>query len=403
MKHNLLFVALMGVAVLAWGQGTTKSVLFVGNSYTEVNNLPSLVQSVARSVGDDIEYQSHTPGGCTFQQHCTNNSMTLIQSGAWDVVVLQEQSQLPSFPDGQVATECLPYAAQLVSAVYAANDCTEPMFYMTWGRKNGDRSNAAAFPPLGTYEGMDSLLYLRYMMMAHNNDASVCPVGRVWHYLRDNHPDIELYSADESHPSMAGSYAAACAFYAMIFHKDPTAITYNPGIKDEHASIIRSVAATVVLGQMDSWTRPLPVADFEVVDSCFIVNHSQHATSYLWDFGGGITSERENPLDDLNLMGYEGNATLIVKRHCMSDTVTKYVVIDGSGIDNTANSHSSIVISNPVKGSFTVGCEGKVELYDTHGRRVVVAEGGNPINVEALPAGLYLLRVQGRSYKVIVA
>lgn len=254
MKKKLLIVALVLFALAANAQ-ETKRVLFIGNSYTDVNNLPLLVQRVSESAGNMIEYQSNTPGGCTFQQHCSNQSMTLIRQGGWDVVVLQEQSQLPSFPQNQVENECLPYAAQLVDAVYHYNPDGEAMFYMTWGRKFGDQPNARFFPVLGTYEGMDSMLYERYMYMARANDASVCPVGRVWRYLRNNHADIELYERDESHPSLCGSYAAACAFYTMIFHRSPRDITYTPEIDDMAASNIRQAVETVVYDNLSFWLR----------------------------------------------------------------------------------------------------------------------------------------------------
>jgi hypothetical protein len=40
--------------------------------------------------------------------------------------------------------------------------------------------------------------------MAETNDAIVAPVGAVWNYIRQNHPEIELYNPDESHPSLIG-------------------------------------------------------------------------------------------------------------------------------------------------------------------------------------------------------
>ena len=236
-------------------QGESKRVLFIGNSYTEVNNLPQLVQRVAESAGDVIEYQSNTPGGCTFQQHCNNHSMDLIRQGGWDVVVLQEQSQLPSFPQSQVEVELFPYAQQLVEAVYNNNPEGEAMFYMTWGRKYGDQQNAPYFPVLGTYEGMDSMLYERYMYMARQYDASVCPVGRVWRHLRTNYPEIELYQSDGSHPSLAGSYAAACAFYTLIFHRSPQYITYQPEIDANQALSIRYAVDSVVFDNLSFWLR----------------------------------------------------------------------------------------------------------------------------------------------------
>ena len=242
-------------ATMLLAQGERKRVLFIGNSYTDVNNLPQLVQRVAESVGDALEYQSNTPGGCTFQQHCTNRSMDLIRQGGWDVVVLQEQSQLPSFPQSQVEVEVFPYAQRLVDSVYAHCPDGEPMFYMTWGRKNGDQQNALYFPVLGTYEGMDSMLYERYLYMAREYDASVSPVGRVWRYLRANSPHIELYQSDESHPSMYGSYAAACTFYTMLFHRSPLTITYCPEIDETDAVTIREAVQRVVFDTLSFWLR----------------------------------------------------------------------------------------------------------------------------------------------------
>ena len=259
-------------------------VLFIGNSYTEANNLPDMVQQVARSAGKDITYASNTPGGCTFSMHCNNNSMNLIRQGGWDVIVLQEQSQLPSFPQNQVETQCLPFAKCLADSAIAYNPDVKVMFYMTWGRKNGDDGNAPYFPVLGTYEGMDSMLCLRYMQMKEDNDAFVCPVGRVWRQIRFLHPEIELYDADGSHPSPAGSYAAACAFYAMIFApwhatmptlpEEITAdsialsaahtvdnVTYTADLDKHTAFLVREIVDAVVFDSLYVWQKRMSVID----------------------------------------------------------------------------------------------------------------------------------------------
>ena len=107
----------------------TKNVLFLGNSYTGVNNLPLLTYNLALSLGDTINYDSNTPGGYTYEGHSTNaTSLAKIAQGNWDFVVLQEQSQKPSFPPSQVATEVYPYAQVLVDSIKSANACTEPFF-----------------------------------------------------------------------------------------------------------------------------------------------------------------------------------------------------------------------------------------------------------------------------------
>lgn len=91
-------------------------------------------------------------------------------------------SLLPSI--SQVETDVFPYAHYLDSVINFYNPCVETAFYMTWGRKNGDASNCSFWPPVCTYDGMDSLLNLRYRMMADSNASILSPVGAVWNYIR---------------------------------------------------------------------------------------------------------------------------------------------------------------------------------------------------------------------------
>ncbi len=258
-KTVVLIALFAFLSLPTWAQQSAK-VFFVGNSYTQVNDLPRLVADIAQNMGDEMVYASNTPGGCTFEMHCSNASMDKICQGGWDFVVLQEQSQLPAFPIEMVEEMVYPFAKQLVDSTYAFNPDGEAMFFMTWGRKNGDTEFGPMYPMMSTYEGMDSLLYARYMYMAETNDASVCPVGRVWHYLRDTHGEIELYTHDESHPSLAGSYAAACAFYTMMFGRNPDSITYEAGLGMKTAGIIRSAVHDVVYDSLWKWQRPEPNA-----------------------------------------------------------------------------------------------------------------------------------------------
>lgn len=230
-------------------------VLYIGNSYIGVNDLPSLIKDIVKAAGDTIEYSASTPGGCTFQQHL-NQSISLIQQGDWDYVVLQEQSQLPSFPENQFMQESYPYAQQLCEQVRLYNPEAKIVFYMTWGRKNGDAMNCQYFPPLCTYEGMDSLLYHRYMMMAEDNDAYVSPVGYVWRYFRKNYPQIELYQSDESHPSLVGSYIAAFCFYTLIYEKDPFNFSFNSSIDQTVMDTIQSTVSRLVYDSLYKWKFP---------------------------------------------------------------------------------------------------------------------------------------------------
>ena len=232
----------------------SKNVLFLGNSYTQYNNMPGLVNSVANSVGDWITYDSNTPGGYRLLNHAADNtSMIKIFSNDWDHVVLQAQSQEPSWADWQVQQDVFPYAKQLCDSIRSNNGCTEPVFYMTWGRENGDASNCANISWVCTYEGMDSVLNKNYRRMGEQNRALVSPVGAVWHYIRDHYPAMDLYAADGSHPSQLGSYVAAVTFYTIFFEKDPELTSFNYSLSAADADTIRKAVGVVVYDSLAKW------------------------------------------------------------------------------------------------------------------------------------------------------
>jgi len=113
--------------------------------------MPNLLQRVASSAGDILYTESRTPGSRRISQHAADPQVfKIIRSRDWDYIVIQCQSQEPSFHDGQVASDVLPYTKILCDSIRANSACTIPLFFMTWGRKNGDASNCDFFPPLCT-------------------------------------------------------------------------------------------------------------------------------------------------------------------------------------------------------------------------------------------------------------
>lgn len=334
MKRAFILLAIVFTAAFSWAQETPKKVLFVGNSYTYVNNLPSLIQQMSESTGCRMEFEQVTPGGATFNQHCNSSgAMESIGRGGWDAVVLQEQSQLPSFSWSQFSAESLPFACQLAEAAYARNDCAEVIFYMTWGRKNGDAGNADEFDSLATYEGMDDLLCERYTYMAQINNASVSPVGRVWRKLRTEHPDIELYQSDESHPSLAGSYAAACSFYTILFHNDPTLVTADLGLDAETAQTIRLAAKSVVfdsLWKFSCHAFGTVEETGDVMSRRFKCLSAVEPELCLWEFGDGESATELNPSHTYITSGVYA-VRLIAGKRCHPDTTVWRIAIGSDG------------------------------------------------------------------------
>lgn len=295
--YLLLLITLPSFHTIA--QQTIRKVLFLGNSYTAVNNLPQMISELASSTGDSLIFDSNTPGGYTLEQHFNNTTSTSkIAAGGWDYVVMQEQSQLPAWIDYYSSGP-----AALSMLIKQHNQCARKLFYMTWGRKNGDASNCANWPPVCTYEGMDSLLRLRYIEMATWREGEISPVGAVWRYIRQNHPSIELYQPDESHPSVAGTYAAACSFYASIFKKDPSLITNNNILSPTESAIIRNAAKLIVYDSLSTWdfASHVPVPEFRYsigpgINEVLFTNTSFNTDSFAWDFGDGNISGLEEPV-----------------------------------------------------------------------------------------------------------
>ncbi len=285
-------------------QGISRNVLFLGDSYISVNNLPQLTALAASSAGDNLSYDSYTPGGYKLIQHASNTtSRSKVMAGGWDYVVLQDQSQTPALENGNFPLG----STQLCKLIKQHNPCAQPLFYMTWGRENGDPLNCPTFTPMCTYNGMDSLLSMNYTYMAAQMNAEVSPVGAVWKYLRQNYPALDLYEPDGSHPTPAGSYVAACCFYTAIFKKSPLLITYNFSLSSTDAAIIRNAVKTIHFDRLQAWNFKVnPTSDFNysigsgVNEAIFnfkppYVGIGPYSNHFVWDFGDGNTITLVNP------------------------------------------------------------------------------------------------------------
>lgn len=405
---NFIFIFALFISFNLYSQ--SKKVLFIGNSYTGANNLPKLVYDVALSVGDTLVYDKHTPGGNRLMNHATNpTALAKINSNNWDHVVLQGQSQEPSFPDAQVATEVYPFATMLCDSIRANDPCTRPVFYMTWGRENGDASNCAVWPPVCTYEGMDSLLNLRYRIMGDDNEAYVSPVGAVWHYIRDNHPDIDLYSSDGSHPSQAGSYAAACTFYSILFQKNPTLISFNSSLSESDANTIKEAAKIIAFDNLSEWNVGTfdPVADFSFTQNGTEItfnNNSTFADSYQWIFGDGEVSTDVNPIHN-----FPNNNTftiqLIANKCGVADTISTDIVIEVVASNNILKSDIN-VFPNPTKDKININNIPKnstITIIDETGKewnQIQNQTESLQFSLSKLNPGLYFMKIQNKDGEI---
>lgn len=415
MKQLIVLLITFLIANISFAQDTL-NVLFVGNSYTNYNGLRNIVSDIATSQGNVLTTDQSTPGGYTLEGHTTNTStQDKIAEGDWDFVTLQEQSQKPSFSPSQVSATVYPFATELVNDIRAANPCAEPLFFMTWGRENGDQSNCQFYEPLCTYEGMQERLTQSYNEMAVDNNAMVSPVGEAWRRVRATHPDISLYTGDGSHPNVHGSYLAACVFYSMMFGESMEGDYFVPdGINIEDAEILRSIADETVFDEMETWNfstlEVTAAADYTLEDNVLTcTNNSMNETMVSWDFGDGNTSMDDNPEHSYTTSG-AFTVICTVSNECTSDLYTFDIYSIVSDIENLEN-HEITISPNPFESEIKIegiSLEGlTADIFDATGKKIQEVEFSEDglVDLRHLTQGVYFLKceIKGLSsvYKIV--
>ncbi len=389
----------------SFGQQKTKRILFLGNSYTYYNDLPKMLADVASSMGDSIIFDSNTPGGYTLKEHTTNIiSLNKIGVGNWDYVILQEQSQLPALPISQVNSDVFPYARILDSIINKKNICAETIFYMTWGRKNGDGSNCSSWPPVCTYKGMDSLLAIRYKTMADTNNAFLSPVGAVWKKIKQNFPLLELYQSDESHPVEAGTYIAACCFYTITFRKNPMLISFNASLSAIDAANIKMAVKQIVydslikynVGKYDAKAAFTYTSSNENIFA--FTNTSKNADTYFWNFGDGATSILENPIHKFVNAG-NFSVKLTASKCDKKDSIIQVLNVVNFLV-SIEDSLSIKIFPNPVKSMLTINKKNLTnityKIINSLGKIIktgIINNTSKQIDVSTIANGIYFLQL----------
>jgi hypothetical protein len=212
----LLYVLLATLGATAPGRAQEQEpihrVLFIGNSYTYYHSMPQLFAAIAEHTmpGHRVETKFIGGGGATLNKHWeVGQALEEIRTSTWDHVILQGQSMLglddlrnPGIPE-----RFFEYARMFDREIRASG--AETVFYMTWSRE--------ASPQDQDY------LADAYSTIARETGSLVAPVGLVWGGLR-NSSTVHLYERDGSHPSVAGSVAAAVTLSAAMFGIAPESL-----------------------------------------------------------------------------------------------------------------------------------------------------------------------------------
>jgi hypothetical protein len=245
----ILFLALCGCSPPCSDDPACSRVLFVGNSYTYVNDLPNTFVKLAQAGGHRVETGMAASGGWMLSDHVkSTETLDKIKSSKWNFVVLQEQSQTPASEQVR-ATQMYPAARTLASKIKEVGAI--PVFFVTWAHRAGWPENG-----LPTYESMQLQIDEGYVGIGGELDTPIAPVGFAWLKLWKQNPQLNLWQEDGSHPNEKGTYLAACVFYAVLYRQSPENLGYTGNLSTDEAQMLQKIAADTVLKEPLRWNLP---------------------------------------------------------------------------------------------------------------------------------------------------
>ena len=187
------------------------NILFIGNSFTQRNDLPALLSELAGARNIAVTHKLISAGGASLRTHWNaGQAATAIATGSYDNVVLQEHSTLPVKNTARMAKN----AGLFDESIKKAG--SETVLYMTWARQNAPETQ--------------QIISDAYNSIGKELGAIVIPVGLAWQNFLAKHQTPVLHDRDQSHPTPAGTYLAACVFLAVLLKTNPISIDAGPAV-----------------------------------------------------------------------------------------------------------------------------------------------------------------------------
>ena len=221
-----------------------KSLLWVGNSFFYYNN--SMHGQVGRLLIDsgakgmrassatisgsginwhDVEAHLKPGGGMASYSFVGDNEVRFNTfDKPFDGVMMMDCSQCPVHP--QLQPIFYEYAAK--HSATARKYGAAPIFFMSWAYQDKPE--------------MTQQLAAEYVKAGKQNNALVVPAGLAFAASIAKRPDLNLYVADKRHPSLAGTYLAACTVLASVYKTNPVGLKYTAGLSADVAAHLQAVA-----------------------------------------------------------------------------------------------------------------------------------------------------------------
>jgi hypothetical protein len=179
-------------------------VLFIGNSLTEGNDLPLLVEALSRAGGRPFAVEAATYGGFSLEDHWARGTQNRIAGGGYRFVVLQQGPS--ALAESRVNLR--EWTRRFDEVIRQAGGRTA--LYMVWP----ESYRPQAFPDVS-----DS-----YRLAAEDVGGILLPAGDAWVAAWRQDEGLKLYGTDGFHPTLLGSYLAALAIYGGLSGASPVGL-----------------------------------------------------------------------------------------------------------------------------------------------------------------------------------
>lgn len=220
-----------------------KSLLWVGNSFFYYNNsmhghvgqlmtasgAKGLRATSATISGSGINWhdvEAHfRPGGVASYSFVGDNEVRFNTfDKPFDGVMMMDCSQCPVHPKLQPIF--YEYAAK--NSATARKYGAAPILFMSWAYQDKPE--------------MTAQLAAEYVKAGKQNNALVVPAGLAFANAIAARPDLNLYVPDKRHPSLMGTYLAACTVVASVYKTNPNGLKYTAGLPPEVAAFLQGIA-----------------------------------------------------------------------------------------------------------------------------------------------------------------
>ena len=165
------------------------------------------------------------PGGVASYSFAGDNEVKFNTfDKPFDGVMMMDCSQCPVHP--KLQSIFYEYAGK--HSATARKYGAAPILFMSWAYQDKPE--------------MTAQLAAEYVKAGKQNNAVVVPAGLAFANAIAARPDLNLYVADKRHPSLMGTYLAACTVVASVYKTNPKGLKYTAGLPADVATFLQNVA-----------------------------------------------------------------------------------------------------------------------------------------------------------------